>query len=1504
MQYYSIPKNLYLFIQLGLAFSLLTGQTQVGEDIDGETANDRSGWSVSMDSDGSHVAIGSRYNDAGIPGSNLGHVRVYEYSSGSWSQVGADIDGEANTDYSGHSVSLDSDGSHVIIGAPENDGAGGYNSGHARVYEYSSGSWSQLGSDIDGDAVGDNMGISVSIDSDGSHIAVGAIYKDGNGSDAGHVRIFEYDGSAWSQVGSDIHGETAGDQSGVSVSIDSDGSHVAIGSTQNDDGGGNSGHVRVFEYSGSSWSQIGSDIDGEAAGDYSGGSISIDSDGSHVAIGAENKNSNTGQVRVFEYTGGSWSQLGSDIDGVAAGDYFGTSVSIDSDGINLIVGGKGNDDGSGNAGHVRLYSYSGSSWVQIGDDIYGESASDYSGSSVSIDSDGSHVALSAPYNSGSASSAGHVRVFTFEIPGITVSISDSITSEVGDTASFSVVLDSEPTADVTIPISSSDLTEGTVSPDTLTFTAANWNAAQMVTITGVNDDVDDGDIAYTIVLSAATSSDGNYNGVDADDVSMTNTDDDSAGITVAVTDSTTTETGETGTFTVVLNSEPTGDVVLPISSSDLTEGTVSPDTLTFTAANWNAVQTVTITGVNDDVDDGDIAYTILLSAATSSDGNYNGVDADDVSMTNTDDDSAGITVAVTDSTTTETGETGTFTVVLNSEPTGDVVLPISSSDLTEGTVSPDTLTFTAANWNAAQTVTITGVNDFVDDGDIIYTITFGSATSSDINYNGSNPSDESITNTDDDSAGITVVVSDSITSEVGETASFTVVLGSEPTADVTIGVSSSDETEGTVDVSTLTFTSGNWSSAQTVTMTGADDNEADGDVSYSIILAAASSTDGNYQGLDPDDISVTNLDYEPIISVLSTTIDFDSVVVLSDSTQTITVGNAGNENLVIDSVAMTSGIFSIESFLYPLTIAPAEDSIFSIIFYPQDTISYSEELVIYSNDPDSSSFQISLSGTGYNSPPIIVEIDEPDSVSLGDSVTVNITVTDDDSITTVVLNYFVGGDTSMYAVLATDSDGDGTFSAEIDSSAIGLTGVAYYVAVSDEFGNTSISDTVSIITQFNENVLNTEINGSAYTEGIPTSKWRLISVPTNLDNSSVANTIQDELSQSSSDDTWRLYEDSGNATWIEAESFVLGQGYWIQQRVESDIDFSTGSGQSVDLLGFSINIPSGWSLIGNPYPFELEITFDEAQVYGPLTYGSTSTESWDAESNILSPWQGYAIYNRTADEVALDIKPLERGGGALLKEADVNAGWQIVISIDNGEYGDIYNAIGRKTGASEQLDIWDNPEPPALDQYVSLNMTRKEWGVKSMLTTDIRSMDIINGIWDMNLDIGNVQGPFTVSTDQIGSLPEGHVAVLLDHIEHQIYDISKNQEIVITKAMEEFSYPISMIVGVPAFVEAAAKNILSTIPEKFALHQNFPNPFNPSTHISFSLPKPSNVEVKIYNILGQSVVTLINDWRNLGHHSVQWNGRDKWGESVGTGIYFYSLETADFRQVKKLMLLK
>ena len=138
---------------------------------------------------------------------------------------------------------------------------------------------------------------------------------------------------------------------------------------------------------------------------------------------------------------------------------------------------------------------------------------------------------------------------------------------------------------------------------------------------------------------------------------------------------TTTEAGGTATFTVVLNTQPTADVTIGLSSSDTTEGTVSPASLTFTTANWNVPQTVTVTGVNDLLDDGNVAYTIVTAPATSTDATYNGVDAADVTVTNTDNDAAGITVTPTAGlTTTEAGGTATFTVVLNTQPTADVTI--------------------------------------------------------------------------------------------------------------------------------------------------------------------------------------------------------------------------------------------------------------------------------------------------------------------------------------------------------------------------------------------------------------------------------------------------------------------------------------------------------------------------------------------------------------------------------------------------------------------------------------------------------------------------------------------------------------------------------------------------------------------------------------------------------------------------------------------------------------
>ena len=207
-------------------------------------------------------------------------------------------------------------------------------------------------------------------------------------------------------------------------------------------------------------------------------------------------------------------------------------------------------------------------------------------------------------------------------------------------------------------------------------------------------------------------------------MSVTNTDNDTAGFTVTPTSGlTTTEAGGTATFTVKLTSQPTADVTIGLSSSNTAEGTVSPSSLVFTNVNWNTPQTVTATGVDDSVVDGAIGYAIVTAPATSTDLIYSGLNPSDVAVTNTDNDTAGFTVTPTSGlTTTEAGGTATFTVKLTSQPTADVTIGLSSSNTAEGTVSPSSLTFTSSNWNSAQTVTVTGVDDFVVDGTIAYAI--------------------------------------------------------------------------------------------------------------------------------------------------------------------------------------------------------------------------------------------------------------------------------------------------------------------------------------------------------------------------------------------------------------------------------------------------------------------------------------------------------------------------------------------------------------------------------------------------------------------------------------------------------------------------------------------------------------------------------------------------------------------------------------------------------------
>lgn len=330
-----------------------------------------------------------------------------------WVQLGQDIDGEAAYDNSGRSVSLSGDGSIVAIGAYNNDGTGS-SSGHVRVFKEVNGTWEQIGEDIDGEAAGDQSGRSVSLSADGNILSIGADNNDDNGDFSGHVRVFQNIDNTWMQLGNDINGDNISDHLGYSVSLSADGTLLAIGVPYDDNSGNNSGKVKVYQNVNEDWVQLGVDILGVFANDRFGWSVSLSDDGTTVAAGAPYSDENgadAGQVRVFRLIDGDWEQQGEAINGEEEENNFGYSVSLNNDGNTVAVGAIGYSNNGLFFGQVRVYQYIDNTWVQLGQNLDGEAVYDGFGGSVCLNATGTVVAAGAAGNDGNGTSSGHVRVF-------------------------------------------------------------------------------------------------------------------------------------------------------------------------------------------------------------------------------------------------------------------------------------------------------------------------------------------------------------------------------------------------------------------------------------------------------------------------------------------------------------------------------------------------------------------------------------------------------------------------------------------------------------------------------------------------------------------------------------------------------------------------------------------------------------------------------------------------------------------------------------------------------------------------------------------------------------------------------------------------------------------------------------------------------------------------------------------------------------------------------------
>jgi hypothetical protein len=473
-------------------------------------------------------------------------------------------------------------------------------------------------------------------------------------------------------------------------------------------------------------------------------------------------------------------------------------------------------------------------------------------------------------------------------------------SERGGTATFTVELTRQPTHDVTVHLYVDDESEGSIDVSTLLFTPTSYGP-RTVTVTGIDDGDADGNQPFDVILGEAISRDLRYQSVEAADVHVTNVDDDSPGVTVlAADDLSTTEAGGTATFTVQLNTRPTGEVVIPLATSNHAEATLSASELRFYPRDWDVAQVVTITGVDDYYDDGDQPLTIAIGRAASSDVDYLALDPADLAVTNADDDNPGVVLPTGPLELLEGSYLYAEGFRLTMRPSNYAYVYVSARSA-DGSIYGD-LYFDHYNWDVPQVMYIHGDNATVDgDRDVVLDIT---TTSHDPNYSNRDFGDLTVHVVDNDVPSLNIY-GDNVATEGHGCAYTYVYLGTVPTAEVTVRVTSSDESQLTVQDSLLTF--GPVSNGAYAYVCPVDDAVIDGEHTVSVTASIETSADPHYAEVAPATTSFVVSDNDIAVTV-ENTYGYYYIYPSTSAPFTVRLGAAPTHDVVVPVASSNPGL--------------------------------------------------------------------------------------------------------------------------------------------------------------------------------------------------------------------------------------------------------------------------------------------------------------------------------------------------------------------------------------------------------------------------------------------------------------------------------------------------------------------------------------------------------------------------------------------------------------------
>ena len=472
---------------------------------------------------------------------------------------------------------------------------------------------------------------------------------------------------------------------------------------------------------------------------------------------------------------------------------------------------------------------------------------------------------------------------------------------------------------------------------------------------------------------------------------------------------------------------------------------------------------------------------------------------------------------------------------------------------------------------------------------------------------------------------------------------------------------------------------------------------------------------------------------------------------------------------------------------------------------------------------------------------------------------------------------------------------DSLYEVSIHDSLVTVNNFRAYVKGIDNLENEGNSPLFYPSIKYGANELNTKIENSGYPNGIVSKKWRMISFPGN---------VSDSLIKNPKDEGHVFYAwDNLENKWLLPESVEPGKAYWFKHNYDNTVPFSSDSGTAVSLQKYKINLKKGWNMIGSPFAFPVNVESDLSIVSDLYFFGdSLDRDGWVLKENIMNPWAGYAIYTDSED-ASINLIPfneddIQRNISRKSNEDE----WLILINAETKLNVDHSVMIGRRNESLDEIDNSDFPELPKIENGLSVALSHND-GNSYEFSKDLRSTNTQNGVWNISIKSKSNSGDINFSLNEIMSLPEGVVISVLDVQSRHVYENILEEFIVINKN-NNLGYELKVIIGEPSYVQTKILELLTIIPSEFVLDKNFPNPFNPITKMYYTLPKRSLVSIKVYNMLGKEVVTLLEKEQSFGKYSISWNGQDNFGKQVSSGVYFAEIRASDNRRINKMLLMK